>query len=129
FNRCTMSQLTSLRQWKLMFYGWVLSKWLQYKDPGVLLLCGFTKFAHQCSGSIPDYGEVRQKPIHLGSKKHSYINMSSTIATQLPQAVGEVTCRPQLQEFRTLCFVNRMAVKPRAKSRPSKEIPISQYQD
>ncbi|MCL7042652.1 hypothetical protein MKW94_002584 [Papaver nudicaule] len=62
----------------------------QYREPGVLLWRGFTiqEFANQCFGNSADYGKGRQMPIHYGSKKHNYVTVSSTIATQLPQAVG-----------------------------------------
>ncbi|KAI3838479.1 hypothetical protein MKX03_013243 [Papaver bracteatum] len=62
----------------------------QYREPGVLLWRGFTvqEFANQCFGNGADYGKGRQMPIHYGSKKHNYVTVSSTIATQLPQAVG-----------------------------------------
>ncbi|PIA47673.1 hypothetical protein AQUCO_01400349v1 [Aquilegia coerulea] len=62
----------------------------QYREPGVLLWRGFTlqEFANQCFGNKSDYGKGRQMPIHYGSKKLNYFTVSSTIATQLPQAVG-----------------------------------------
>jgi 2-oxoisovalerate dehydrogenase E1 component alpha subunit len=62
----------------------------QYREPGVLLWRGFTlqEFANQCFGNEADYGKGRQMPIHYGSNKHNYITVSSTIATQLPHAVG-----------------------------------------
>ncbi|KAK9291858.1 hypothetical protein L1049_019808 [Liquidambar formosana] len=62
----------------------------QYREPGVLLWRGFTlqEFANQCFGNKADYGKGRQMPIHYGSNKHNYFTISSTIATQLPHAVG-----------------------------------------
>lgn len=62
----------------------------QYREPGVLLWRGFTlqEFANQCFGNKSDYGKGRQMPIHYGSNKHNYFTVSSTIATQLPHAVG-----------------------------------------
>ncbi|XP_058228289.1 2-oxoisovalerate dehydrogenase subunit alpha 2, mitochondrial-like isoform X1 [Rhododendron vialii] len=62
----------------------------QYREPGVLLWRGFTlqEFANQCFGNKADYGKGRQMPIHYGSSKHNYITVSSTVATQLPHAVG-----------------------------------------
>ncbi|XP_010260451.1 PREDICTED: 2-oxoisovalerate dehydrogenase subunit alpha 2, mitochondrial-like isoform X2 [Nelumbo nucifera] len=62
----------------------------QYREPGVLLWRGFTlqEFANQCFGNKGDNGKGRQMPIHYGSKKLNYFTVSSTIATQLPQAVG-----------------------------------------
>ncbi|RZC54465.1 hypothetical protein C5167_013318 [Papaver somniferum] len=75
---------------KRVTYHGMLPKWLQYREPGVLLWRGFTvqEFANQCFGNGADYGKGRQMPIHYGSKKHNYVTVSSTIATQLPQAVG-----------------------------------------
>ncbi|PSS17500.1 2-oxoisovalerate dehydrogenase subunit alpha 1 like [Actinidia chinensis var. chinensis] len=62
----------------------------QYREPGVLLWRGFTlqEFSNQCFGNKADYGKGRQMPIHYGSNKHNYFTVSSTIATQIPQAVG-----------------------------------------
>ncbi|KAK8488997.1 hypothetical protein V6N11_021006 [Hibiscus sabdariffa] len=62
----------------------------QYREPGVLLWRGFTlqEFANQCFGNKADYGKGRQMPIHYGSNKHNYFTVSSTIATQIPHAVG-----------------------------------------
>ncbi|KAG8501715.1 hypothetical protein CXB51_003891 [Gossypium anomalum] len=62
----------------------------QYREPGVLLWRGFTlqEFANQCFGNKADYGKGRQMPIHYGSNKLNYFTVSSTIATQIPHAVG-----------------------------------------
>ncbi|XP_074308609.1 2-oxoisovalerate dehydrogenase subunit alpha 2, mitochondrial-like [Silene latifolia] len=62
----------------------------QYREPGVLLWRGFTlqDFANQCFGNKADNGKGRQMPIHYGSNKLNYITVSSTVATQLPHAVG-----------------------------------------
>ncbi|EPS66238.1 hypothetical protein M569_08539, partial [Genlisea aurea] len=62
----------------------------QYREPGVLLWRGFTldEFSNQLFGNRHDYGKGRQMPIHYGSNKLNFITVSSTIATQLPQAVG-----------------------------------------
>ncbi|KAF7846906.1 hypothetical protein BT93_L3604 [Corymbia citriodora subsp. variegata] len=62
----------------------------QYREPGVLLWRGFTlqEFANQCFGNRDDYGKGRQMPIHYGSNKLNYFTVSSTIATQIPHAVG-----------------------------------------
>ncbi|BBH02452.1 Thiamin diphosphate-binding fold superfamily protein [Prunus dulcis] len=51
---------------------------------------GFTiqEFANQCFSNKADYGKGRQMPIHYGSNKHNYVTVASTVATQLPQAVG-----------------------------------------
>ncbi|XP_031281865.1 2-oxoisovalerate dehydrogenase subunit alpha 2, mitochondrial-like [Pistacia vera] len=62
----------------------------QYREPGVLLWLGFSlqEFANQCFGNKADYGKGRQMPIHYGSNKHNYFTVASTIATQIPHAVG-----------------------------------------
>ncbi|PPD70066.1 hypothetical protein GOBAR_DD33052 [Gossypium barbadense] len=62
----------------------------QYREPGVLLWRGFTlqEFANQCFGNKADYGKGRQMPIHYGSNKLNYFTVASTIATQIPHAVG-----------------------------------------
>ncbi|KAI3511327.1 hypothetical protein L1887_18478 [Cichorium endivia] len=62
----------------------------QYREAGVLLWRGFTlqEFANQLFGNKYDYGKGRQMPIHYGSKKLNYITVASTVATQVPHAVG-----------------------------------------
>ncbi|MBA0571713.1 hypothetical protein Golob_002088, partial [Gossypium lobatum] len=62
----------------------------QYREPGVLLWRGFTlqEFANQCFGNKADYGKGRQMPIHYGCNKLNYFTVASTIATQIPHAVG-----------------------------------------
>lgn len=62
----------------------------QYREPGILLWRGFTvqEFANQCFSNKADYGKGRQMPIHYGSNKLNYITVASTVATQLPHAVG-----------------------------------------
>ncbi|KAL9271774.1 2-oxoisovalerate dehydrogenase subunit alpha 2, mitochondrial-like protein [Drosera capensis] len=62
----------------------------QYREPGVLLWRGFTiqEFANQCFSNAADYGKGRQMPIHYGSRKLNFVTVSSTVGTQLPQAVG-----------------------------------------
>ncbi|KAG5573075.1 hypothetical protein H5410_062841 [Solanum commersonii] len=61
-----------------------------YRETGVLLWRGFTleEFTSQLLGNKGDNGKGRQMPIHYGSNKLNYFTVSSTIATQLPQAVG-----------------------------------------
>lgn len=55
-----------------------------------MLWRGFTlqEFANQCFGNKDDYGKGRQMPIHYGSNKLNYFTVSSTVGTQIPQAVG-----------------------------------------
>ncbi|KAJ6918625.1 2-oxoisovalerate dehydrogenase subunit alpha 2 [Populus alba x Populus x berolinensis] len=62
----------------------------QYREPGVLLWRGFTlqQFANQCFSNKGDDCRGRQMPIHYGSKKLNYFTVASTIASQLPHAVG-----------------------------------------
>lgn len=62
----------------------------QYREAGVLLWRGFTlqEFANQCFGNKFDNGKGRQMPIHYGSNKHNYFTVASTVATQVPHAVG-----------------------------------------
>lgn len=62
----------------------------QYREPGVLLWRGFNlqEFTNQLFGNKYDYGKGRQMPIHYGSRKHNYITVASTVATQIPHAVG-----------------------------------------
>ncbi|KAH0988015.1 hypothetical protein GBA52_015192 [Prunus armeniaca] len=66
------------------------SNYVEYREAGVLLWRGFTiqEFANQCFSNKADYGKGRQMPIHYGSNKHNYVTVASTVATQLPQAVG-----------------------------------------
>ncbi|CAA0839459.1 2-oxoisovalerate dehydrogenase subunit alpha 2-mitochondrial [Striga hermonthica] len=62
----------------------------QYREAGVLLWRGFTlqDFANQCFGNKGDNGKGRQMPAHYGSNKLNYITIASTVATQIPHAVG-----------------------------------------
>ncbi|KAM0052448.1 putative 3-methyl-2-oxobutanoate dehydrogenase (2-methylpropanoyl-transferring) [Helianthus debilis subsp. tardiflorus] len=62
----------------------------QYREPGVLLWRGFTlqEFANQLFGNKHEYGKGRQMPIHYGSRKLNYFTVASTVATQIPHAVG-----------------------------------------
>ncbi|KAL3524565.1 hypothetical protein ACH5RR_012937 [Cinchona calisaya] len=62
----------------------------QYREPGVLLWRGFTlqEFANQCFGNKNDNCKGRQMPAHYGSDKHNYFTVASTVASQVPHAVG-----------------------------------------
>ncbi|MED6110403.1 hypothetical protein PIB30_042572 [Stylosanthes scabra] len=62
----------------------------QYREPGPLLWRGFTlqEIANQCFSNKYDNGKGRQMPIHYGSNKHNYFTVASTVATQVPHAVG-----------------------------------------
>lgn len=62
----------------------------QYREAGVLLYRGFKldQFMAQCYGNKWDRGKGRQMPIHYGSKPLNFVTISSTLATQMPQAAG-----------------------------------------
>lgn len=62
----------------------------QYREAGVLLYRGFTldDFMNQCYGNNFDLGKGRQMPVHYGSAKLNFQTISSTLATQIPHAVG-----------------------------------------
>ena len=53
---------------------------------------GFTlnDFMDQCYGNVGDLGLGRQMPVHYGSKDLSFVTISSTLATQMPQ--GKLSC-------------------------------------
>jgi len=62
----------------------------QYREAGVLMYRGFSleQFMNQCYGNSGDGGKGKQMPVHYGSSEHSFVTISSPLATQLPQAVG-----------------------------------------
>lgn len=62
----------------------------QYREAGVLMWRGFTldQFMNQCYGNCEDVGKGRQMPVHYGSKDLNFVTISSTLATQMPQAAG-----------------------------------------
>ena len=63
----------------------------QYRETGVLLWRGFTidQVIAQAFGNADDHAtKGRQMPVHLGSKEHHFHPISSTLATQIPQAAG-----------------------------------------
>ncbi|CAG9805500.1 unnamed protein product [Chironomus riparius] len=64
--------------------------WAQYREAGVLLWRGWTlsQFIDQLYGNCDDEGRGKQMPCHYGSKKLNFVTISSTLATQIPQAVG-----------------------------------------
>ena len=59
---------------------------------GVLMYRGFSleEFCNQCYGNDLDYGRGKQMPIHYGSTKHSFMTISSPLATQMPQGHDSV---------------------------------------
>ena len=48
------------------------------------------EFCNQCYGNDLDYGRGKQMPIHYGSTKHSFMTISSPLATQMPQGHDSV---------------------------------------
>jgi len=42
-------------------------------------------FMNQCYGNSDDGGKGKQMPVHYGSAEHSFVTISSPLATQLPQ--------------------------------------------
>lgn len=62
----------------------------QYREHGVLLHRGWglAEFVNQCVGNVKGSCKGRQMPIHYGSVAHHFHTISSTLATQMPQAVG-----------------------------------------
>lgn len=57
---------------------------------GVLMYRGFTlqQFTDQCFGNIGSSCKGIQMPVHYGSPDLNFVTISSTMATQMPQAVG-----------------------------------------
>ena len=43
------------------------------------------QFMNQCYGNADDGGQGKQMPVHYGSSQHSFVTISSPLATQLPQ--------------------------------------------
>ncbi|GAA0816116.1 thiamine pyrophosphate-dependent dehydrogenase E1 component subunit alpha [Colwellia sp. D2M02] len=62
----------------------------QYREQGVLMFRGFSleNFMNQLFSNAKDLGKGRQMPIHYGSKELNCMTVSSTLATQIPQATG-----------------------------------------
>lgn len=62
----------------------------QYRETGVLLYRGFSldEFTNQCFGNHLDKASGKQMPIHYGSKRLSFMTISSPLGTQIPQAAG-----------------------------------------
>ncbi|XP_063692336.1 2-oxoisovalerate dehydrogenase subunit alpha, mitochondrial-like [Bolinopsis microptera] len=62
----------------------------QYREVGVFLWRGFTlqDVMHQCFSTHKDNTKGRQMPIHYSAKKLNIQCVSSTLATQVPNAVG-----------------------------------------
>jgi len=62
----------------------------QYREQGVLMYRGWSirQFADQCASNEFDIGKGRQMPVHYGSREHSFVTVSSPLATQIPHAAG-----------------------------------------
>ena len=62
----------------------------QYREHGVYLNRGTTldDFIAQCFSTKDDTGKGRSMPVHYGSTKYHVHTISSTLATQIPQASG-----------------------------------------
>jgi 2-oxoisovalerate dehydrogenase E1 component alpha subunit len=57
---------------------------------GVLMYRGFKlkEFIDQCFGNSGASCKGIQMPVHYGSSNLSFVTISSTLSTQMPQAVG-----------------------------------------
>lgn len=62
----------------------------QYREAGLLLQRGMSLrlMMAQCYGNKEDLGKGRQMPIHYGNRELNFVTISSTLSTQMPQAVG-----------------------------------------
>ncbi|KAI5817831.1 thiamine diphosphate-binding protein [Pyronema omphalodes] len=62
----------------------------QYREQGALMYRGYTldEFMSQLFASKDDYGKGRNMPVHYMSEKLHLHPISSTLATQIPHAVG-----------------------------------------
>ncbi|RPB24423.1 hypothetical protein L211DRAFT_784783 [Terfezia boudieri ATCC MYA-4762] len=62
----------------------------QYREQGVLMYRGYTldEFMNQLFANKNDYGKGRNMPVHYMSEKLRLHPISSTLATQIPHAVG-----------------------------------------
>lgn len=69
------------------FEDWIFA---QYREHGAAFMRGLSlyEFASQVFGTKDDLNKARQMPMHWGSKKLNLVTLSSTLATQIPQAVG-----------------------------------------
>ncbi|CAF1145628.1 unnamed protein product [Adineta steineri] len=77
----------------------------QYREAGVLMYRGFKlhEFIDQCFGNARASCKGVQMPVHYGSTNLSFVTISSTLATQMPQAVGSAYAYKRAQNG--LCVV------------------------
>ncbi|PAA51911.1 hypothetical protein BOX15_Mlig007704g1, partial [Macrostomum lignano] len=77
----------------------------QYRESGVLMQRGMEleRFMDQCYSNDSDMNRGRQMPVHYGSKDHSFVTVSSPLATQMPQASGAAYAFKRMQNG--LCVV------------------------
>ena len=79
----------------------------QYREQAALRYRGFTskQFMNQLLSNDLDLGKGRQMPIHYGSRSLNYMTISSTLATQIPQAAGYAYGQKMLgNDACTLCY-------------------------
>lgn len=80
----------------------------QYREAGILIYrkMPLKLLMAQCFGNKDDIGtKGRQMPIHYGSKERNYVTISSTLATQMPQAAGAAYALKRDNSGRvTVCF-------------------------
>jgi len=77
----------------------------QYREVGVLLWRGFSleRAMNQCFGNAHDPGKGKQMPVHYGAPDLNFVTISSTLATQMPQAAGHAYALKQRSPGRVVC--------------------------
>ena len=79
----------------------------QYREQLALRFRGFTteQFMNQLFSNAKDLGKGRQMPVHYGSRDLNFMTISSTLATQIPQAAGYAYGQKLAgQDACTLCY-------------------------
>ncbi|KRY77695.1 2-oxoisovalerate dehydrogenase subunit alpha, mitochondrial [Trichinella pseudospiralis] len=79
----------------------------QYRELGTLLWRDFSlqSLMDQCAGNADDLNKGRQMPVHYGSKELNVVTISSTLATQMPQAVGSAyAMKLRKQQNVVICY-------------------------
>jgi 2-oxoisovalerate dehydrogenase E1 component alpha subunit len=79
----------------------------QYREAGVLMYRGFKlhEFIDQCFGNSGSACKGVQMPVHYGSADLCFVTISSTLATQMPQAVGSAYAYKRLSIDVTLSII------------------------